>query len=82
MGLVASIWATDVRAAIVMAGRIEVGAVWINVHLIGFCETPWGGCRQSGWGMEVSTMALGEYAHTEYVHVDLRARPSSLATAC
>jgi acyl-CoA reductase-like NAD-dependent aldehyde dehydrogenase len=35
-GLSASIWTGDVRAALVMAGQIEAGTVWINEHLIVF----------------------------------------------
>ena len=70
-GLSASIWTKDVRAALVMAGQIEAGTVWINEHLIVFCETPWGGCKQSGWGKDLSTMALDEYTHTKHVYIDL-----------
>ena len=70
-GLSASVWTKDVRQAMVMAGQIEAGTVWINEHLIIFCETPWGGCKQSGWGKDLSTMALDEYAHTKHVYIDL-----------
>jgi acyl-CoA reductase-like NAD-dependent aldehyde dehydrogenase len=70
-GLSASVWTKDVRQAMVMASQIEAGTVWINEHLIIFCETPWGGCKQSGWGKDLSTMALDEYAHTKHVYIDL-----------
>ena len=70
-GLSASIWTKDVRAALNMAAQIEAGTVWINEHLIVFCETPWGGCKQSGWGKDLSTMALDEYTHTKHIYIDL-----------
>ena len=54
-----------------MASQIDAGTVWINEHLIIFCETPWGGCKQSGWGKDLSTMALDEYTHTKHVYIDL-----------
>ena len=54
-----------------MAGQIKAGTVWINEHLIIFCETPWGGCKESGWGKDLSTMVLDEYMHTKHIYVDL-----------
>ena len=59
------------RQIVVSAGRIDAGTVWINEHLIIFCETPWGGCKESGWGKDLSTMVLEEYTATKHVYVDL-----------
>ena len=70
-GLCASIWTKDVRKGLVMAGLLKAGTVWINEHLIIFCETPWGGCKQSGWGKDLSTMALEEYTMTKHIYIDL-----------
>ncbi len=70
-GLSASIWTKDVRAGMAMAGRIEAGTVWINEHLIIFCETPWGGCKESGWGKDLSTMVLEEYTSVKHIYIDL-----------
>ena len=39
-GLSASIWTKDTRAGLAMASQIQAGTVWINEHLIIFCETP------------------------------------------
>ena len=74
-GLSASIWTKDVRQGLVMAGRIKAGTVWINEHLIIFCETPWGGCKESGWGKDLSTMVLDEYTMTKHIYIDLIGRP-------
>jgi acyl-CoA reductase-like NAD-dependent aldehyde dehydrogenase len=59
----------------VLASQIKAGTVWINEHLIIFCETPWGGCKQSGWGKDLSTMVLEEYTMTKHIYVDLIGQP-------
>lgn len=70
-GLSASVWTKDVRQAMVMGSQIQAGTIWVNEHLIIFCETPWGGCKQSGWGKDLSTMALDEYSYTKHMYIDL-----------
>ncbi|MDR3556518.1 MAG: aldehyde dehydrogenase family protein [Syntrophobacteraceae bacterium] len=75
-GLSASIWTKDTRAGLVMASQINAGTVWINEHLIIFCETPWGGCKESGWGKDLSTMVLDEYTMTKHIYVDLTGQPA------
>jgi acyl-CoA reductase-like NAD-dependent aldehyde dehydrogenase len=70
-GLCASVWTKDVRAGLVLASQIKAGTVWVNEHLILFCETPWGGCKQSGWGKDLSTMVLDEYTTTKHIYIDL-----------
>jgi acyl-CoA reductase-like NAD-dependent aldehyde dehydrogenase len=74
-GLSASLWTKDLRNALVLAGRIKAGTVWLNEHLILFCETPWGGCKESGWGKDLSTMVLEEYTMTKHIYVDLTTQP-------
>jgi acyl-CoA reductase-like NAD-dependent aldehyde dehydrogenase len=74
-GLSASIWTKDLRNGMVMASQIKAGTVWLNEHLIIFCETPWGGCKQSGWGKDLSTMALEEYTMTKHIYIDLTGQP-------
>lgn len=74
-GLSASVWTKDLRLGIAMAGKIKAGTVWLNDHLILFCETPWGGCKQSGWGKDLSTMALEEYTMTKHIYIDVTGEP-------
>lgn len=69
-GLSASLWTGDVAKGMQLASRIHVGTVWINEHLIIFCDTPWGGCKQSGWGKDLSTMVLKEYTTVKHIYVD------------
>jgi len=74
-GLSASLWTTDVARGWSLAGRIKAGTVWVNEHLIIFCDTPWGGCKQSGWGKDLSKMVLEEYTLTKHIYVDLTGKP-------
>ena len=74
-GLSGSVWTKDVRAGLVIAGRIKAGTVWVNEHLCISCETPWGGCKESGWGKDASTMVLEEYTLTKHIYVDLIGQP-------
>jgi acyl-CoA reductase-like NAD-dependent aldehyde dehydrogenase len=75
-GLSASVWTKDTRAGLALAGQIKAGTVWVNEHLIIFCETPWGGCKESGWGKDLSTMVLEEYTYTKHIYVDLTGAPA------
>ncbi|MHB1342959.1 MAG: aldehyde dehydrogenase family protein [Thermoleophilia bacterium] len=70
-GLSASIWTKDVRVGLALANQLQVGTVWLNEHLMLFCDTPWGGCKESGYGKDLSTMVLEEYVHTKHIYVDL-----------
>lgn len=74
-GLSGSVWTKDVRQGLVIAGRIKAGTVWVNEHLCMSCETPWGGCKESGWGKDASTMALEEYTMTKHIYIDLIGQP-------
>jgi acyl-CoA reductase-like NAD-dependent aldehyde dehydrogenase len=74
-GLSASLWTGDAAKGIALAGQIKAGTVWINEHLIIFCDTPWGGCKESGWGKDLSKMVLEEYTLTKHIYVDLIRQP-------
>lgn len=74
-GLCASIWTKNLKTGLQLAGQIQAGTVWVNEHLIIFCETPWGGCKESGWGKDLSTMVLEEYTKTKHIYLDLNPQP-------
>ncbi len=74
-GLSASVWTKNARLGITLANQIKAGTVWINEHLIIFCETPWGGCKESGWGKDLSTMVFDEYTKVKHIYVDLNEGP-------
>lgn len=74
-GLSASVWTQSARVGLTMANQIQAGTVWINEHLIIFCETPWGGCKASGWGKDLSTMVFDEYTKAKHIYIDLNEAP-------
>ena len=74
-GLCASIWTRDFRRALKLIDRIEVGTTWINQHLQIVPETPWGGCKESGWTKENSILVFDEYTYQKHVWMNLDEKP-------
>ncbi|GAB4099689.1 aldehyde dehydrogenase family protein [Sinomonas halotolerans] len=58
VGLGASVWSTDPAAAREVAARLEAGTVWINSHGAVDPRIPFGGHKQSGYGLEFGTEGL------------------------
>ncbi|WP_024477498.1 aldehyde dehydrogenase family protein [Arthrobacter sp. CAL618] len=58
VGLGASVWSSDVDAARKVASRIEAGTVWINKHGAVDPRVPFGGIKQSGYGLEFGVEGL------------------------
>jgi succinate-semialdehyde dehydrogenase/glutarate-semialdehyde dehydrogenase len=75
-GLTASIWTCDVKAAEGMAREISAGTVMINdcVFTHALPGTPWGGCKQSGFGRSHSRFGLMEFVMPLHVHTNSTTR--------
>ncbi|MBY6683069.1 aldehyde dehydrogenase family protein [Rhodococcus sp. BP-316] len=58
VGLGASVWSSDVDRAREVAARIEAGTVWINKHGAVDPRVPFGGAKQSGYGLEFGVEGL------------------------
>jgi phenylacetaldehyde dehydrogenase len=58
VGLGASVWSADPAAARDVAARIEAGTVWINKHGAVDPRVPFGGAKQSGYGLEFGVEGL------------------------
>ncbi|GAA1632108.1 aldehyde dehydrogenase family protein [Georgenia ruanii] len=58
VGLGASVWGTDLEAARAVAARIQAGTVWINKHGAVDPRVPFGGAKQSGYGLEFGVEGL------------------------
>ncbi|GAA3711590.1 aldehyde dehydrogenase family protein [Zhihengliuella alba] len=58
VGLGASVWSADREAAVEIAARIEAGTVWINKHGAVDPRMPFGGMKQSGFGLEFGVEGL------------------------
>jgi phenylacetaldehyde dehydrogenase len=58
VGLGASVWSSDLKAAREVAARIQAGTVWINKHGAVDPRVPFGGAKQSGYGLEFGVEGL------------------------
>lgn len=58
VGLGASVWSSDKDAALAVAARIQAGTVWINKHGAVDPRMPFGGAKQSGYGLEFGVEGL------------------------
>ncbi|WP_125611655.1 aldehyde dehydrogenase family protein [Specibacter cremeus] len=58
VGLGASVWSADPAEARKVAARIEAGTVWINSHGGVHPMIPFGGAKESGYGLEFGVEGL------------------------
>ncbi|AMM30785.1 aldehyde dehydrogenase [Sinomonas atrocyanea] len=58
VGLGASVWSSDREKAREIASLIEAGTVWINEHGAIDPRVPFGGAKQSGYGLEFGAEGL------------------------
>jgi phenylacetaldehyde dehydrogenase len=58
VGLGASVWSSDPARAREIAARLEAGTVWINKHGAVDPRIPFGGAKQSGYGLEFGVEGL------------------------
>ncbi|WP_400994226.1 aldehyde dehydrogenase family protein [Agromyces sp. GXQ0307] len=58
VGLGASVWSADREEARRIAARLEAGTVWINAHGAVHPMAPFGGAKQSGYGLEFGVEGL------------------------
>ncbi|MFE9577242.1 aldehyde dehydrogenase family protein [Nocardia sp. NPDC006044] len=68
VGLGASVWSADKAAARAIAGRLEAGTVWINSHGGVHPMIPFGGVKQSGYGLEFGVEGLKSVAAPQVVN--------------
>ncbi|MFQ8430512.1 aldehyde dehydrogenase family protein [Amaricoccus sp. W119] len=59
-GLGGSIWSSDIDAAKAVGRRLECGSVWINRHGAIQPNAPFGGVKQSGFGVQFAEEGLKE----------------------
>jgi acyl-CoA reductase-like NAD-dependent aldehyde dehydrogenase len=67
-GLGGSVWSSNLERAFSVATRIEAGTVWVNKHLDMHPDTPFGGTKQSGMGLEMGIDGLREYTQTSFIN--------------
>lgn len=66
-GLAGSVWSSDRSAAAAIAAQIDSGTVWVNTWFHLTPLAPFGGHRQSGYGVESGMEGLLEYTSTQTI---------------
>jgi aldehyde dehydrogenase (NAD+) len=70
-GLAAGIWTRDLSRAHRVAMRLEAGTVNVNEYFAGGVETPFGGCKLSGYGRERGLESLHHLTQVKSVSIRL-----------
>jgi len=68
-GLAGAVWCKDIDKGMDIARRMETGTVWINQNLNLRPDTPFGGHKQSGAGVENGMEGLLEYMSPQSVYL-------------
>lgn len=69
MGLGGSVWGPDVAEAQVLASQLESGVAWVNCHAQIQPNTPFGGSKMSGFGVEFGLEGLLEFTTQQLLYV-------------
>ncbi|MBT2339991.1 MULTISPECIES: aldehyde dehydrogenase family protein [Pseudomonas] len=72
MGLGGSVWGSDVEQAQALACRLESGVAWVNCHAQIQPNTPFGGSKMSGFGVEFGLEGLLEFTGQQLLFVRTR----------
>ena len=72
MGLGGSVWGPDVEQATALASRLESGVAWVNCHARIQPNTPFGGSKMSGFGVEFGLEGLLEFTGQQLLFVHKR----------
>jgi acyl-CoA reductase-like NAD-dependent aldehyde dehydrogenase len=68
-GLGASVWSDDLEAAARVAAQIEAGTVWINQHGAVHPMVPFGGAKDSGYGVEFGIEGLKSVTQPKIISI-------------
>lgn len=68
-GLGASVWSKDLKRAEKMARQLEAGSVWVNSIFDTSPKVPFGGHKESGYGMESGMVGFRNYTNTRSLWV-------------
>jgi acyl-CoA reductase-like NAD-dependent aldehyde dehydrogenase len=68
-GLGGTVWSKSTERALEVAKRLDTGTVWINKHLDLPPSVPYGGVKQSGFGVELGQQGLEEFTQARILNV-------------
>jgi acyl-CoA reductase-like NAD-dependent aldehyde dehydrogenase len=68
-GLGATVWSADAKRAYEVALKLDAGTVWVNSHLDLPPDIPFGGAKQSGFGVEMGEEGLAEFTQAKIINV-------------
>ncbi|NUP74426.1 MAG: aldehyde dehydrogenase family protein, partial [Sinomonas sp.] len=68
VGLGASVWSDDRERAREVAARLKAGTVWINAHGVVHPLVPFGGAKQSGYGLEFGVEGLKHLGQPQVIN--------------
>ena len=68
VGLGGSIWSSDNSRARELAMQLECGTAWVNKHGAIRPDTPFGGVKASGFGVEFGQHGLEEFVSLHVIH--------------
>lgn len=68
VGLGGSVWSSDIARARDIAMQLECGTAWINKHGGLRPDTPFGGVKASGFGVEFGQHGLDEFTSLHVIH--------------
>lgn len=68
-GLAGAVWSKDIDKAVAVAKRLETGTVWINQNLQTTPNTPLGGHKHSGIGVENGRDGLMEFTQPKSIFI-------------
>ena len=72
-GLVAYVFTSNLKRALRVIEKLEVGMVGLNQGMVSNAAAPFGGVKQSGFGREGGEEGIEEYLETKYVAINLPA---------
>ena len=62
-------YSANIEAATALASRLESGTAWVNSHAMLRPDAPFGGVKQSGFGVEFGRYGLEEYTSIQTLQI-------------
>lgn len=73
LGLGGTIWTSNVRRGIEVAGQIETGTIWVNQHMALPLDVPFGGAKESGIGLQNGIEGMKDFTQIRILNAKLDA---------